>query len=57
MILSEQSSKVIMGELSKKMGDLGRLTFPCEFGNNLKTYALVDSGASIKLMPYSFIRS
>ncbi|XP_023741564.1 uncharacterized protein LOC111889651 [Lactuca sativa] len=36
------------------MGDLGRLTLPCEFGNNLKTYALADSGASINLMPYSF---
>ncbi|KAL7600436.1 hypothetical protein Lser_V15G26627 [Lactuca serriola] len=54
VILSEQSSRVVLGELPKKMGDPGRLTFPCEFGNNLKTYDLADSGASINLMPYSF---
>ncbi|XP_023739898.1 uncharacterized protein LOC111888015 [Lactuca sativa] len=54
LILSEQSSKVVLGELPKNMGDSGRLTLPCEFGNNLKTYALADSGASINLMPFSF---
>ena len=54
MILGEQSSRAVLGELPRKMGDLGRLTLPCEFGNNLKTYALADSGASINLMPYSF---
>ncbi|KAL7604989.1 hypothetical protein Lser_V15G15101 [Lactuca serriola] len=54
VILSEQSSKVVLGELPKKMGDLRRLTLPCEFGNNTKTYALADSGASINLMPFSF---
>ncbi|KAL7618148.1 hypothetical protein Lser_V15G04350 [Lactuca serriola] len=43
-----------MGELPKKMGDHGRLTLPCEFGNNLQTYVLADSGANINLMPYSF---
>ncbi|XP_023734919.1 uncharacterized protein LOC111882785 [Lactuca sativa] len=42
--LSEQSSNVVLGELSKKMGDRGCLTLPCEFGNSLKTYALADSG-------------
>ncbi|KAL7594075.1 uncharacterized protein LOC111904270 [Lactuca sativa] len=36
------------------MGDPGRLTLLCEFGNNLKTYSLADSGASINLMPYTF---
>ncbi|KAL7600940.1 hypothetical protein Lser_V15G25757 [Lactuca serriola] len=36
------------------MGDPGCLTLPCEFGNNLKTYAPADYGASINLMPYSF---
>ncbi|XP_023743322.1 uncharacterized protein LOC111891494 [Lactuca sativa] len=54
VILSEQSSKVIFGELPKKMGDPGLLTLPCEFGNNMKTYALANSEASINLMPYSF---
>ena len=54
VVLSEHSSKVIMGEIPNKMGDLGRLTLPCEFGNNMKTYALADSGATINLMPYPF---
>ncbi|KAL7595523.1 hypothetical protein Lser_V15G29447 [Lactuca serriola] len=35
-ILSEQSSKAVLGEIPKKMGDPGRLTLPCEFENNMK---------------------
>ncbi|XP_052623636.1 uncharacterized protein LOC128128938 [Lactuca sativa] len=54
VILSEQSSKAVLREIPKKMGDPGRLTLPCEFGNNMKVYALADSEASINLMPYSF---
>ncbi|XP_023760786.1 uncharacterized protein LOC111909226 [Lactuca sativa] len=54
VILSEQSLRAVLGELPKKMGDPGRLTLPCAFGNNLKTYALSDSWASINLMPFSF---
>ncbi|XP_023748839.1 uncharacterized protein LOC111897104 [Lactuca sativa] len=56
VILSEQSSKVVLGELPKNMGDPGRLTLPCEYGNNLQTYALADSGAGINLMPFSFYK-
>ena len=37
VVLSEQSSKVIMEGIPRKMGDLGRLTLPCEFKNNMKT--------------------
>ena len=44
----------MLGDLPKKMGDPGCLTLPCEFGNNMKIYALADSGASIYFMPYSF---
>ena len=36
------------------MGDHGRLTLPCEFENNMKTFALADFGAIINLMPFSF---
>lgn len=36
------------------MGDPGRLTLPCEFGNYTSINALADSGAIINLMPYSF---
>ncbi|XP_023747691.1 uncharacterized protein LOC111895868 [Lactuca sativa] len=52
----EQSSRLVLGELPKKIGDPGHLTLPCEFGNNLKTYASADSGASINLMPFSFYK-
>nr|KAJ0203041.1 hypothetical protein LSAT_V11C500248920 [Lactuca sativa] len=54
VVLSEKRPIVIMGEITKKMGDHGRLTLPREFGNNMKTFALANSRASINLMPYSF---
>ncbi|XP_023741787.1 uncharacterized protein LOC111889862 [Lactuca sativa] len=54
VILSEENSKSVLGEIPKKMGDPGCLTLPCEFGNNMKVDALANSGASINLMPYSF---
>ena len=54
VILSEQTSKAVLGETPEKMGDPGRLTLPCEFGNKMKVNALADSGASINLMPFSF---
>ena len=57
VILSKQSSKVIMGELPKKMGDPGCLTHPCKFGYNMKTYAIADSGASVNLMSFSFYQN
>ncbi|XP_023766457.1 uncharacterized protein LOC111914985 [Lactuca sativa] len=56
VILSEQSSKAVLGEIPTKMGDPRRLTLPCEFGNNMKVYDLADSGASINMMPYSFYK-
>lgn len=43
-----------MPKLPEKMDDLGRLTIPCQFRNLEVTQALTVSGASIKLMPYSF---
>ncbi|XP_023766079.1 uncharacterized protein LOC111914615 [Lactuca sativa] len=36
VVLSEKSSKAVLGEIPKKMGDPGRLTLLCEFGNNMK---------------------
>ncbi|XP_023758740.2 uncharacterized protein LOC111907172 [Lactuca sativa] len=38
------------------MSDPGSLTIPCQFGNLATSYALADSGASVKLMPYSFFK-
>ncbi|XP_023761598.1 uncharacterized protein LOC111910036 [Lactuca sativa] len=54
IILNEQCSAVIMQDILTKMRDLDTLTIPCEFNNSRKTNSLVDSGASINLMPYSF---
>jgi len=54
VVLIEQCSSVIIEEIEKKMGDIGSLTFLCEFGNAMKTFALADYGASNNLMSYSF---
>lgn len=54
VILSDHSSRVILGKLLKKMGDPGHLTLPFEFGNNTKTYVLADSRESMNIMLYSF---
>lgn len=56
VILNEQFPAVIMQELPTKMGDLVRLILPCEFGNLTMTHALVDLGASINLIPFSFFQ-
>ncbi|XP_052619851.1 uncharacterized protein LOC128126142 [Lactuca sativa] len=36
VVLSEQSSKAVLGETPEKMGDPGRLTLPCEFVMDMK---------------------
>lgn len=54
VVLNEKCPAVIMEVIPTKMGDPGRLTLPCEFGNSMKTFTLADSGSSINLMPYSF---
>ncbi|XP_023771357.1 uncharacterized protein LOC111920009 [Lactuca sativa] len=54
IVLNELCSTIIIKGLPIKMGDLGQLTLPCEFGNMTSINALADLGASINLMPYSF---
>lgn len=54
VVLNEKFSVIVMEGIPTKMGDLGRLTLPCEFGNSTKTNALAYSGASFNLMPVSF---
>ncbi|XP_023754509.1 uncharacterized protein LOC111902933 [Lactuca sativa] len=49
------TNRTKIGEISK-MGDLGSLTLPCQFGNLAISHALSDSGGSVKLMPYSFFK-
>lgn len=46
-------STIINYNLPKKLRDLGSFMIPCLLGNGLKDYALVDSGASINVMPYT----
>ncbi|KAD7479839.1 hypothetical protein E3N88_02975 [Mikania micrantha] len=51
--LSAGCSAVILNKLPEKLADPGMFTIPCLFGDNVRRYALADSGASINLMPYS----
>ncbi|XP_052623762.1 uncharacterized protein LOC111907067 [Lactuca sativa] len=53
--LAEVAEK-LMSELPEKKGDPGNIVIPCQFGNDVSTRALADSGASINLMPYSFFK-
>ena len=51
--LSAGCSAVILNKLPEKLADPGMFTIPCLFGDDVRRYALADSGASINLMPYS----
>lgn len=53
VVLNEECLST-MRKLPKNMGDPGRLTIPCQSGNLEVMQALMDFGASIKLMSYSF---
>ncbi|XP_023761616.1 uncharacterized protein LOC111910055 [Lactuca sativa] len=56
IMLNELCSTAIIEGLPIKIGDLGRLTLPCEFGNSTLINSLCKLGASINLMPYSFYK-
>ncbi|XP_023771362.1 uncharacterized protein LOC111920017 [Lactuca sativa] len=56
VVLNENCLALMLNKLPKKMGDPGSLTLPCQFGNLATSYALAYSGASVKLMPYSFFK-
>ncbi|XP_023759122.1 uncharacterized protein LOC128127379 [Lactuca sativa] len=47
---------IILSELPEKKDDPGSIIIPCQLGNVLATQALIDSGASINLMPFSFFK-
>ncbi|KAD4888365.1 hypothetical protein E3N88_20438 [Mikania micrantha] len=51
--LSAGCSAVVLNKLPEKLADPGMFTIPCLFGDDVRRYALADSGASINLMPYS----
>nr|GEZ57343.1 reverse transcriptase domain-containing protein [Tanacetum cinerariifolium] len=52
--LNENCSAVILKKLPEKLGDPGKFLIPCGF-SELKCKALDDLGASINLMPLSFL--
>ncbi|XP_021979081.1 uncharacterized protein LOC110875190 [Helianthus annuus] len=54
VILNAKCSAVVMNKLPEKLIDPGIFTIPCLFGGDIQNHALVDLGASINLMPYSF---
>ncbi|XP_023740056.1 uncharacterized protein LOC111888159 [Lactuca sativa] len=49
-------AEILMNELPEKKSDPGNMVIPCQFGNEVFTQALADSGASINLMPYFFYK-
>ncbi|XP_023764584.1 uncharacterized protein LOC111913084 [Lactuca sativa] len=57
IVLNELCSTTIINGLPIKMGYLGQLTLPCEFGNSTSINALADSRVSINLMPYFFYQN
>lgn len=52
----KQASEVILNEqcstMVTNMNNMNSVIIPCKFGNSMKTNILVDSGASMNLMPY-----
>ncbi|XP_023740180.3 uncharacterized protein LOC111888274 [Lactuca sativa] len=54
IVLNELRSTTIINGLPIKIGDPCQLTLPYEFVNSTFINSLVDLGASINLMPYSF---
>ncbi|KAK4853941.1 hypothetical protein QYF36_016693 [Acer negundo] len=51
--LTEKCSAILQNKLPPKLKDPGKFTIPCTIGNSEFSKALIDSGASINLMPYS----
>ncbi|XP_052622339.1 uncharacterized protein LOC128127704 [Lactuca sativa] len=49
-------AEILLSELPEKKGDPGNIIISCQFGNEVVTQALTDSGASINLMPFSFFK-
>ncbi|KAL7589726.1 hypothetical protein Lser_V15G37144 [Lactuca serriola] len=56
VVINENFSGAMLNKLPKKLGDPGMLTLPCQFRNLATSYALIDLGASVNLMPYLFFK-
>ncbi|KAK0595310.1 hypothetical protein LWI29_005505 [Acer saccharum] len=51
--LTEECSAILQNKLPPKLKDPGKFTIPCSIGQTEFGKALIDSGASINLIPYS----
>ncbi|CAN6700862.1 unnamed protein product [Malus baccata var. baccata] len=56
IVLTEQCSVVLLHKLPPKKKDPGSFTISCTIGNCDFSSVLIDLGASINLMPYSFFK-
>ncbi|KAK0583647.1 hypothetical protein LWI29_000886 [Acer saccharum] len=54
--LTEECSAILQNKLPPKLKDPGKFTIPCTIGHVKFESALIDSGASINLMPYSVFK-
>ena len=54
--LTEECSAILQNKLPPKLKDPGKFTIPCTIGNLEFGQALLDSGASINLMPFSIFK-
>lgn len=56
IVLNEICSAAMMNELPQRIGDLGSISLPCQFGNLTTSYPLANFGASVNHMAYSFFK-
>ncbi|XP_070002989.1 uncharacterized protein [Nicotiana sylvestris] len=56
VMLTEKCSAILQNKLPQKLGDQGSFTIPYTLGGVYFEKALCDSGASIKLIPFSIFR-
>ena len=59
VMLTRECSMILQKDIStlpKKQRDQGSFTVPCTIGNYYFDKVLIDSGASINLMPFSIFR-
>src|SRR5438270_9075289 len=56
VMLTEESSALLMNKLPPKLRDPGNFSIPCTIGNIKFTNALCDLGASVNILPYSLFK-
>ena len=56
MVMTEESSAILLNKLPPKLKDPGSFMIPCAIGQNYCGKALCDLGVSINLMPMSIFK-